>query len=179
MLQIFGFERALIDQVVPFDRDALASYANTRRKGTMMSTSLRTLAASILLVASITGCVDIAAAAPAVDRLAIKNASPSTIEPVQWRGGGWGWGAPLAGGLVAGALLGGALAAPYYYGPGPYYYPYYSRPYYAPAPAGYYAPGYGPPPGGNAVASCTQRFRSYDPRSGTYLGTDGHRHPCP
>ena len=175
MLQIFVFERALIDQVIPFDRDALASYAITQRKGTMMSTSLRTLAASILLVASMTGCVGTAAAAPAVDRLAIKNTSPSTIEPVQWRGGGWGWGAPLAGGLVAGALLGGALAAPYYYGPGPYYYPYYSRPYYAPVPAGYYAQGYGPPPG----AYCMQRFRSYNPRSGTYLGTDGSRHSCP
>jgi hypothetical protein len=179
MLQIFDFERVLIDQVIPFDRDALASYANTQRKETMMSTSLRTLAGSILLVASMTGCVGTASAAPAVDRLAIKNAFPSTIESVQWRGGGWGWGAPLAGGFVAGALLGSALAAPYYYGPGPYYYPYYSRPYYAPAPAGYYAPGYGPPPGGDAVAYCMQRFRSYNPRSGTYLGTDGRRHSCP
>jgi BA14K-like protein len=24
-----------------------------------------------------------------------------------------------------------------------------------------------------------QRFRSYDPQSGTYLGYDGQRHPCP
>ncbi|MGB8185593.1 MAG: BA14K family protein [Pseudolabrys sp.] len=24
-----------------------------------------------------------------------------------------------------------------------------------------------------------QRFRSYDPNSGTYLGFDGLRHPCP
>jgi hypothetical protein len=31
----------------------------------------------------------------------------------------------------------------------------------------------------NAVAYCSQRFRSYDPRSGTYLGYDGYRHPCP
>jgi hypothetical protein len=29
------------------------------------------------------------------------------------------------------------------------------------------------------VAYCMQRFRSYDPRSGTYLGYDGLRHPCP
>jgi hypothetical protein len=28
-------------------------------------------------------------------------------------------------------------------------------------------------------ASCEQRFRSYDPASGTYLGFDGLRHPCP
>jgi hypothetical protein len=33
--------------------------------------------------------------------------------------------------------------------------------------------------GGNAVAYCSQRFRSYDPASGTYLGYDGYRHPCP
>jgi hypothetical protein len=31
----------------------------------------------------------------------------------------------------------------------------------------------------NAVAYCSQRFRSYDPASGTYLGYDGFRHPCP
>ncbi|OCK55011.1 BA14K family protein [Bradyrhizobium sp. LMTR 3] len=28
-------------------------------------------------------------------------------------------------------------------------------------------------------AYCSQRFKSYDPRSGTYLGYDGLRHPCP
>jgi hypothetical protein len=28
-------------------------------------------------------------------------------------------------------------------------------------------------------AYCSQRFKSYDPRSGTYLGYDGQRHPCP
>jgi BA14K-like protein len=26
--------------------------------------------------------------------------------------------------------------------------------------------------------SCAQRFRSYDPSTGTYLGRDGRRHPC-
>ncbi len=26
---------------------------------------------------------------------------------------------------------------------------------------------------------CAQRYRSYDPASGTYLGFDGMRHPCP
>ncbi len=28
-------------------------------------------------------------------------------------------------------------------------------------------------------AYCSQRFKSYDPGSGTYLGYDGQRHPCP
>ena len=31
----------------------------------------------------------------------------------------------------------------------------------------------------DAIAYCTQRFRSYDPASGTYLGYDGLRHACP
>ena len=31
----------------------------------------------------------------------------------------------------------------------------------------------------NAVSYCAQRFRSYDPGSGTYLGNDGRRHRCP
>jgi hypothetical protein len=30
-----------------------------------------------------------------------------------------------------------------------------------------------------AVADCAARFRSYDPASGTFLGYDGQRHPCP
>jgi BA14K-like protein len=29
------------------------------------------------------------------------------------------------------------------------------------------------------VAYCSQRYRSYDPASGTFLGYDGLRHPCP
>ena len=31
----------------------------------------------------------------------------------------------------------------------------------------------------NSINYCMQRFRSYDPGSGTYLGNDGYRHPCP
>ncbi len=31
----------------------------------------------------------------------------------------------------------------------------------------------------NAASYCAQRFRSYDPGSGTYLGNDGLRHSCP
>ena len=45
---------------------------------------------------------------------------------------------------------------------------------------------YGPPvvygapaPLGGDVAYCMQRYRSYNPNSGTYLGYDGRRHPCP
>jgi hypothetical protein len=33
--------------------------------------------------------------------------------------------------------------------------------------------------GGGDDAYCSQRFRSYDPSSGTYMGFDGRRHSCP
>ena len=50
-------------------------------------------------------------------------------------------------------------------------------------PRGYgYSPGYRPygyvDQGSGDVGYCMRRFRSYDPRSGTYLGFDGLRHPC-
>ncbi len=148
-------------------------------KGTMMSTSLRFLAVSALLATNLTMFTGVASAAPIGEPLAIIKAVPTVTQSVQWRGGwgwGWGWGAPVAGGLIAGAIIGGALAAPYgpgYYGPG--YYP----PPVAYGP-GYYPPrvAYGPPPG-DAISYCMQRFKSYDPNSGTYLGYDGGRHPCP
>lgn len=79
-------------------------------------------------------------------------------------------GGGAAAGFAAGALIGGALGAaasgPYYgYGYGPDYYGY----------------DYGYAPGAVVVegSDCEQRFRSYDPASGTYLGYDGLRHPCP
>jgi hypothetical protein len=77
------------------------------------------------------------------------------------------YGCAVGAGIVAGAIIGGAIAnsQPRYYGPGPAYY--------------YGGPGYYGPPPGDAVAYCMDRFKSYDPRSGTYLGYDGYRHPCP
>lgn len=88
-----------------------------------------------------------------------------TAAPANARWGhhhGWGWGAGAAG-FAAGAVLGSTLASPYYYGP-PSYYAYEPTPGYV---------------GGDAEAYCEQRFRSYDPASGTYMGYDGRRHPCP
>ena len=55
------------------------------------------------------------------------------------------------------------------YGPGPYYY----GAGYPPPPAGY-----APPPEGD-ISYCMQRYKSYDPNTGTFLGKDGRRHPCP
>jgi len=104
-----------------------------------------------------------------VAALAIAATSLMAVSPAdaQWRGGrhggyhggyhrGYhGGGGALLGGLAAGAIIGGALAAqrPYGYGPG-------------------YVEG-------DAVNYCLSRFKSYDPGSGTYLGYDGLRHPCP
>jgi hypothetical protein len=76
---------------------------------------------------------------------------------------GYGYGGR---GLAAGALVGGAVAGSAYY---------YGDTYGA-------APGYEDPDQTGSVdntAYCMQRFRSYDPGSGTYLGYDGLRHPCP
>jgi BA14K-like protein len=114
-------------------------------------------------------------AAPLSAPMGLSNSVSSPIEAVQWRRGGyrrggrgWGPGIGIGAGLAAGAIIGSALAAPYYYGPR------YVEPGYA------YAPGYvAAAPGGDAVAYCEQRFRSYDPASGTYLGYDGVHHPCP
>jgi BA14K-like protein len=85
-----------------------------------------------------------------------------------WGGGhhhGGYWGGAALGGFAAGALLGSALAGPNYY--------YYDEPGYYEGPDVYAGPGPG------AEAYCAQRYRSYDPGSGTFLGYDGMRHPCP
>ena len=83
------------------------------------------------------------------------------------------------GAVAAGAVIGGAIAAnnayAYYGGPG-----YYDQP-------AYYDDQYVddgvvavvPAPVGDDSGYCAQRYRSYDPASGTYLGFDGLRHPCP
>ena len=49
----------------------------------------------------------------------------------------------------------------------------------APAYDSYYFGGYEGPADAGAVAYCVQRFRSYDLTSGSYLGRDGYRRPCP
>jgi len=95
-----------------------------------------------------------------------------------WNGGGWrgghrgGW-IPGAG---AGAVVGGAVANSYAYYGGPDYayapdYTYYD--------AGPDADVVAVVPQGGDGAYCAQRYRSWDPASGTYLGYDGQRHPCP
>lgn len=98
-------------------------------------------------------------------------------------GGGWAGGprhyrrgGGFVPGLVAGAVIGGAIANSYAYGPNYYYAPgYYDDSYYYDDSA----PAVAAAPGGDDVAYCMQTYRSYDPASGTYLGYDGQRHPCP
>lgn len=70
----------------------------------------------------------------------------------RWRGRYYGWrgrDAAIGAGVATGLIVGGALAAQ-------------SR-----------------AQADSAVEYCMNRFRSYDPQSGTYLGYDGNRHPCP
>jgi hypothetical protein len=98
---------------------------------------------------------------------ALTVASPATARPFGHHGG-WHRGAGVGLGFATGALIGGALASrPYGYGYAPY--AAYDEPYVVDE--GYAS-------GGNDQY-CMRRFKSYDPTSGTYLGYDGARHPCP
>lgn len=66
------------------------------------------------------------------------------------------------------------------FGPSYYDYGYYGYPYYDDYAYGDDYVAVSPDVAdGDSVASCQQRFRSYDPSTGTYLGYDGLRHPCP
>lgn len=119
----------------------------------------------ILTTATMIGTGVLALAAPAtsaplMSQPGLSTAVPSQTEAVQWRRHGYGprygyrrgygGGGAVLGGLAAGAIIGGAIAAS----------------------------------SANAAAQqnaayCSQRFRSYDPGSGTYLSNDGNRYPCP
>ena len=69
----------------------------------------------------------------------------------------------IIGGLAVGTILGSALAAPRY----------------VPAPVYETVPVYGAAPySGDWYAYCASKYRSFDPRTGTYLGYDGYRHVC-
>ena len=129
-----------------------------------MASFNRTIAAAALLAACSVACISPVSAQVARPQLGQGASAPaSALTEVQYRR--WGPGPAIGLGIAAGALLGAAIVAqPYYYGPGYY-------------PPGYYGPP--PPPPGDPVSYCMSRFKSYDPGSGTYLGYDGLRHPCP
>ena len=88
-------------------------------------------------------------------------------------GPGYGIGAGAAA-LATGALIGGAIASR-----DQGYYPVQTYPAYSDP--GYVYSDAGPTVynNGGSVAYCEQTYTSYDPASGSYLGYDGFRHPCP
>jgi len=148
-----------------------------------MTNSSRILAVA-LMAATAPWLIAPAAAAPLSSSLGLHNAVTPSTETVQyrrgWRGGyyrggyyhnggivGAGLGLAGAGIGLAGAIVGGAVVGATH----PYGYEGYG-----------YAPGYvaaSPYADDSEVGYCQQRFRSYDTASGTYLGFDGLRHPCP
>lgn len=75
-------------------------------------------------------------------------------------------------GFALGTLFGNATAQPRYYAPAPA--PVYVAPPPAPAVV-YYVPEPWTP---DWYAYCGQRYRSFDARSGTFIGYDGYRHMC-
>jgi hypothetical protein len=163
--------------------------AGSRKGEIVMNLPSKTLAAA-LLAATSSWFAGSAGAAPMGAPLSLQDAAGPAVEMVQWRHGeghhGWGggrggWGGPA--GFAAGAIIGGAVAASRpWYGYDYDYAPGYSSYGYDPD---YYDYSYSAPRGyvmaapDQDVAYCMQRFRSYDPASGTYLGYDGLRHPCP
>ena len=128
------------------------------------------ITSAVLIGASALSFAVPAMAAPVMNQASVAHAVPSSTENVQYyRGGGYGRGygygggyrrgygrggggnGALIGGLAAGAIIGGAIAAG---------------------------------AASNAQAQqnanyCAQRYRSYDPASGTYLNNDGNRYACP
>ena len=99
------------------------------------------------------------------------------------RGHGDGIGLGIGAALVTGAIIGGAMEQNQGYYPDQSYpvetYPTESYPVYSDQGPLYDAGGALVANDGGSVAYCQQTYRSYDPASGTYLGYDGMRHPCP
>jgi hypothetical protein len=125
--------------------------------------SLKTLTSAVLIGATALSFSVPAISAPLINQAGMTNAVPSATENVQYyrgygrgygyRGGyrrGYGGNGALIGGLAAGAIIGGAIAA-----------------------------GQANAAAQQNAAYCSQRYRSYDPASGTYLNNDGNRYPCP
>ena len=142
----------------------------------------RTIGATALLIAAIAAPVNEARAQDILGGALLGGAAGAII------GGAVGGGRGAAIGAIIGSGTGAAIAAEGERRGGYYYYRdgcYAERPdgsYVGVSPAYCGGPAYAPPPravGGDAVAYCMQRYRSYDPRSGTYMGYDGIRRACP
>jgi hypothetical protein len=135
--------------------------------------SKRMLYMSVVAVLAACGAAssDAARAMP-LAAVAVEDAAGAGATPV-WYYREWGYGPVYA----------EEDEAPRYYRPYRYY-------YYDDAPAyGYvrryredYVPRYYRTPvihGPDMTDYCASRYRSWDPETGTYLGYDGYRHPCP
>jgi hypothetical protein len=139
---------------------------------TLMGKTKMTAAAALMAGALFASTSMAAPAGSPTATQGITKATPDNIELVRrgWRGhrghrhggwgNGWGWGAAAAG------LL---LAAPYLADDGYAYSGSYAD--------DYDGDGYAYSAGG--AERCAATFRSFDPRSGTYMGYDGIRRTCP
>jgi BA14K-like protein len=89
----------------------------------------------------------------------------------------FGRGAGFVAGLAVGSALGYDYGGydPYYYNDDYAYNDYYDNGYDTGYPV---EPGVVVSSADGDASYCAQRYRSYDPASGTYLGFDGLRHPC-
>ena len=127
-------------------------------------TRFTSVVAALGLLAS--AATPVLAAPVASSAAALKSTVSTPLTQVRWRGHhhGGGGGA-VAAGVIGGLLLGGIIAsqANRYDGPA----------YYYDGPPGYYGPDYD-----SWVNYCFSRYRSFDPRTGTYVGYDGRRHYC-
>jgi hypothetical protein len=103
-------------------------------------------------------------------------AGPRYATGGNWQGGGYRHyhrrGGGFWPGLAVGAAIGGSYA--YYGSPGYYDQGYYDDSYYYDDSAVAAVPAEG-----GDEDYCRRTYRSWDPASGTYLGNDGQRHPCP
>jgi hypothetical protein len=142
-----------------------------------------TLGAAVLMAAAIAVPVNDARAQDVLGGALLGGAAGALI------GGAVGGGRGAAIGAIIGSGTGAVIAAE---GQRRGAYWYHNNGCYAQRPDGSFVvvspaycggPAYAPPPpravAGDAVAYCMQRYRSYDPASGTYMGYDGIRRPCP
>jgi hypothetical protein len=149
------------------ERSGLLFVGDDQHRGVLMQ-SFNKLTSAVLIGATVLSFSVPAISAPMiVQQSQAQSTSSLPTENVQYRRGygrGYGYGGgyhrgygrgggngALVGGLIGGAIIGGAIAAG---------------------------------AASNAQAQqnanyCAQRYRSYDPASGTYLNNDGNRYPCP
>jgi BA14K-like protein/Glycine zipper len=143
---------------------------------------IKTFGAAALLIAALAAPVNDASAQDALGGALLGGAAGAIL------GGALGGGRGAAIGAIIGGTTGAIIGAEgerrangyYYYNTGCYE-PRGDGSYVAVHPS-YCGPAAVPPPRAvrdDAVEYCMQRYRSYDPRSGTYMGHDGIRRPCP